>query len=110
MINRAYLPYNKNLTNLSSKEIIMNIETSLIQSIATIQTLSETNSLLTRMVEDGVGEAIDTNKRYMEIINHCSKIYEYLNRKSNKTWEEKESLELLFKLITGEVHNVNTTN
>jgi len=88
----------------------MNLESSLNQSIDTVQTLSETNSLLTNMVDNGIGEALDSTKRYMELINHCGKIYEYLNMKNNKTWEEKESLELLFKLITGKEHAENTPN
>ena len=53
------------------------------------------------MTDDGIGEALYATKRYMELIQHCGKIYEYLNRKNDKTWEEKESLVLLFKLITG---------
>ena len=53
------------------------------------------------MTGDGIGEALYATKRYMELIQHCGKIYEYLNRKNDKTWEEKESLVLLFKLITG---------
>jgi len=52
------------------------------------------------MTGDGIGEALYATKRYMELIQHCGKIYEYLNRKNNKTWEEKESLEILLSLIT----------
>ena len=83
------------------KLFAMNLESSLNQSIDTVQTLSETNSLLTNMVENGIGEALDSAKKYMELIHHCGKIHEYLNKKNDKTWEEKESLELLYKLITG---------
>ena len=79
----------------------MNLESSLNQSIDTVQTLSETNSLLTNMVENGIGEALHSTKKYMELIHHCGKIYEYLNKKNDKTWEEKESLKLLYNLITG---------
>jgi len=45
----------------------------------------------------------------MELINHCAKIYEYLNMKNDKTWEEKESLALLLKLITGKEEGENTS-
>jgi len=52
------------------------------------------------MTDDGIGEALYATKRYMELIQHCGKIYEYLNSKNDKTWEEKESLNILLSLIT----------
>ena len=75
----------------------MNLESSLNQSIDTVQTLSETNSQLISMLESGIG----STKKYIELIHHCGKIYQYLNKKSDKTWEETESLKLLYNLITG---------
>ena len=63
--------------------------------------LTQSNAQLIRMIDDGIGEALYSTKRYMELIQHCAKIYEYLNMKNDKTWEEKESLALLLKLITG---------
>jgi len=88
----------------------MNLESSLNQSIDTVQTLSETNSLLINMVENGIGEVLDSTKKYMELINHCGKIYEYLNKKNDKTWEETESLKILYRLITGSDQLENTPN
>jgi len=79
----------------------MNKESTHNQFIDIIHALTESNAQLIRMTDDGIGEAIDSTKKYMELIHHCGKIYEYLNMKKDKTWEEKESLELLFKLITG---------
>ena len=78
----------------------MTKETTESKAIDIIKNLSESNAQLVRMTDDGIGEALYATKRYMELIQHCGKIYEYLNRKSDKTWEEKESLVLLFKLIT----------
>ena len=75
----------------------MNLESSLNQSIDTVQTLTETNSQLTNMLDSEIGY----NKKYMELINHCGKIYEYLNKKNDKTCEETESLKILYHLITG---------
>ncbi len=71
------------------------------KTIDIIKNLSESNAQLIRMTDDGIGEALYSTKRYMELIQHCSKIYEYLSRKNDKTREEKESLALLFKLIAG---------
>ena len=78
----------------------MNKETTESKAIDIIKNLSESNAQLIRMTDDGIGEALYATKRYMELIQHCGKIYEYLNRKNNKTWEEKESLEILLSLIT----------
>ena len=75
-------------------------ETTESKAIDIIKNLSESNARLVRMTDDGIGEALYATKRYMELIQHCGKIYEYLNRKNNKTWEEKESLEILLSLIT----------
>ena len=88
----------------------MNLESTHNQSIDIIHTLTESNAQLIRMTDDGIGEALYSTKRYMELIQHCGQIYEYLNMKKDKTWEEKESLELLFKLITGKEHAENTPN
>ena len=79
----------------------MTKETTEDKTINIIKNLSESNAQLVRMTDDGIGEALYSSKRYMELIQHCGKIYEYLNRKNDKTWEEKESLALLFQLITG---------
>ena len=76
-------------------------ETTEDKTIDIIKNLSESNAQLVRMTDDGIGEAIDSTKKYMELLHHCGQIYEYLNRKNNKTREEKESLVLLYKLITG---------
>lgn len=83
----------------------MNVESSLNQSIDTIHILSETNYLLANMAENGIGEALDATKKYLELIHHCGKIYQYLNVKSEKTQEENESLEILYKLITNVSNN-----
>ena len=85
-------------------------ETTEDKAIDIIKNLSESNAQLVRMTDDGIGEAIDSTKKYMELLHHCGQIYEYLNRKNNKTWEEKESLALLYKLITGKEHTENTPN
>ena len=82
----------------------MTKETTEDKTINIIRNLSESNAQLVRMTDDGIGETLYSTKRYIELIQHCSQIYEYLNRKNDKTWEEKESLALLYKLITGKEH------
>ena len=64
----------------------MNLESTHNQSIDIIHTLTESNAQLIRMTDDGIGEAIDSTKKYMELIHHCGKIYQYLSIKNNK-WE-----------------------
>ena len=70
------------------------------KTIDIIKNLSESNAQLVRMTDDGIGEALYSTKRYIELIQHCGKIYEYLNRKNDKTWEEHEMVEELYDLIT----------
>jgi len=56
------------------------------KTIDIIKNLSESNAQLIRMTDDGIGEALNATKRYMELIQHCGKIYQYLNAKNDKTW------------------------
>ncbi len=84
----------------------MHTEVTENKTIDIIKNLSESNAQLVRMTDDGIGEALNSTKRYMELIQHCGKIYQYLNAKNDKTWEEKESLKLLLSLITYEGRGV----
>ena len=88
---------------------VMKLESTQDKSIDIIHTLTQSNAQLIRMTDDGIGEALFSTKKYMELIQHCAKIYEYLNMKNDKTWEEKESLALLLKLITGKEEGENTS-
>ena len=78
----------------------MNLESTLKQSIDTIQKLSESNARLTYMTEDTFNTAFASIEKCEQLMKHCAKIYNYLNMKHSKTWEEKESLDILFDLIT----------
>ena len=73
----------------------MTKETTEDKTINIIRNLSESNAQLVRMTDDGIGETLYSTKRYIELMQDCSQIYEYLNRKDDKTWAEQESLALL---------------
>ncbi len=83
----------------------MKLEPLLKQSIDTIQKLSESNARLTHMTEDTFNTAFAAIDKCEKLMEHCAKIYNYLNMKKNKTWEEKESLDILFDLITHSIPN-----
>ena len=66
-------------------------ETSESKAIDIIKNLSESNAQLVRMTDDGIGEALYATKRYIELIQHCGQIYEYLNRKMIRRGKKKKA-------------------
>jgi len=63
----------------------MNLESTLKQSIDTIQKLSESNARLTYMTEDTFNTAFASIEKCKKLMEQCAKIYNYLNMKHNKT-------------------------
>ena len=72
-----------------------------------LEQLIFTNSKLTQISE----RLVKANEQAMELIKsslqkqeellaHCGKVYNYLDSKGNKTWEEQESMDILYQLIT----------
>ena len=54
-------------------------ETTKDKTIDIIKNLSESNAQLVRMTNDGIGEALYSTKRYIELIQHRGKVHEENN-------------------------------
>jgi len=78
-----------------------------MEKTSEIEQLLSSNNQLTTINKKLVGaneQAINLVKHTLEkhdkLLKHCGKIYQYLDLKHTKTWEEKESLDILRGLIT----------
>lgn len=77
------------------------------QLLKEIEKLTTTNKLLVetneRLIQANM-QALNLSKSYLEsnkqLLAQCGKIYKYLDSKNEKPWEEKESLDILYSLIT----------
>jgi len=69
------------------------------QLILTNKRLSANNVRLTKVNQ----QALDITKACLDshekLLKHCSHIYQYLDSKIDKTWEEKKSLDVLYNLL-----------
>jgi len=74
--------------------------TELQQPIKSNETLIENNIQLTKINSDAFELINESIKKQKELLTHCGKIYKFLQSKTNKTWEEKESIDVLYDLIT----------
>ena len=70
------------------------------QLINATETLIDSNKQLTKINADAFELIKENQQKEKELLTHCGKVYTYLQSKITKTWEEKESIDILFNLIT----------
>lgn len=74
--------------------------TELQQLINATETLINSNKQLTKVNTEAF-ELIRTQlKKEADLLEECGKLYKLLHSKNNKTWEENDSIEILYRLIT----------
>lgn len=78
----------------------MEKSTELQQLINASEILVETNSHLVRINEEALQLTNKNIRQQEKLLAHCGKIYQLLQPKINKTWEEDEVIKILYHLIT----------
>ena len=74
--------------------------TELQQLINTTEKLVESNQQLVKINADAFELIKENQKKEKDLLAHCGKMYRYLQSKIDQTWEEKESMGILYRLIT----------
>ena len=75
------------------------------QLLNATETLIESNKSLIKINATAFNMIKENQQKEKKLLAHCGKIYNYLQSKITKTWEEEESMQLLYQLITHAKNN-----